>query len=71
MLFQSVFVSTSAININGVEKKIDTLEHRQVGPGVFYTRFQLPDYPLSAYILQVDLNNPHNFIETFHFHLLE
>lgn len=65
MLFQSVFVSTSAININGVEKKIDTLEHRQVGPGVFYTRFQLPDYPLSAYILQVDLNNPHNFIETF------
>lgn len=65
MLFQSVFVNISAININGVEKRIDTLEHRQVGPGVLYTRFQLPDYPLSAYILQVDLNNPHNFIETF------
>lgn len=65
ILFQSVFVNISAININGIEKKIDTLEHRQVGPGVLYTRFQLPDYPLSAYILQVDLNNPYNFIETF------
>ncbi len=65
MLFQFVFTHISAININGVEKRIDTLEHRQVGPGVLYTRFQLPDYPLSAYILQVDLNNPYSFIETF------
>lgn len=65
IFFQSVFVNIYAININGIEKRIDTLEHRQVGPGVLYTRFQLPDYPLSAYILQVDLNNPHSFIETF------
>jgi hypothetical protein len=65
IFFQSVFVNISAININGVEKRIDTLEHRQVGPGVLYTRFQLPDYPLSAYILQVNLNNPYSFIETF------
>lgn len=54
-----------SIDISGVAKSIDTLEYKVVGPGTVYTRFNLPDYPLSAYLLTVDMNNPYNFVETF------
>ena len=58
-------MNIAAISIAGIEKKIDTLEYRMIGPGVRYTRFILPDYPLSAYLLTIDLTDPHNFVETF------
>lgn len=54
-----------SIDILGVAKSIDTLEYKVVGPGTVYTRFSLPDYPLSVYMMTVDLNNPYNFVETF------
>lgn len=65
ILLQSLYLSAYCINISGVEKRIDTLEYRMIGPGIRYTKFQLPDYPLSACLLTIDLNNPYNFIETF------
>lgn len=55
----------SKILINGVEKVVDTLEYRQIGPGMDYTKINLPDYPIDAYILTVDLKNENNKIETF------
>ncbi len=53
------------INILGVDRQIDTLEYRVIGPGADYTKFNLPEYPLTAYMITVDLNNPWNLIETF------
>lgn len=44
---------------------VDTLLYQQVGPGVVYGHFILPNYPLHVYLLTVDLSNPYNFIETF------
>ena len=65
VLLQSLYVNVAAINILGVEKQMDTLEYRMIGPGISYTRFVLPQYPLSAYLLTIDLTNPYNFVETF------
>ncbi len=62
---QSFLLNAGVINIGGVDKQIDSLEYRMIGPGVSYTKFTLPDYPLSAYLLEVDLTNPYNLIETF------
>lgn len=62
---QSFCISAATIDILGVRKQIDTLEYRMIGPGVSYTRFNLPDYPLSAYMLTIDMTNPYNFVETF------
>jgi hypothetical protein len=53
------------IDILGVPTTVDTLEYRMVGPGVSYARLRFPAYPLSVYMLTIDLNNPYNFIETF------
>ena len=65
ILLQSLFFNLYSINISGVEKKMDTLEHRMIGPGILYTKFQLPEYPLSVYLLKIDMTNPYNFVETF------
>jgi len=65
ILLQSLYVNVAAINILGVEKQMDTLEYRMIGPGISYTKFILPQYPLSAYLLTIDLTNPYNFVETF------
>jgi hypothetical protein len=58
-------LQAGVIDVWGNIKQIDTLEHRLVGPGIQYTRFRLPEYPLSGYMLTVDLNNPNNLVETF------
>ncbi len=65
LLIQSVALYAGNIEILGVSKNIDTLEHKSVGPGIQYTKFVLPQYPLSGYMLTIDLNNPYNHVETF------
>ena len=42
----------------------DTLVHRQVGPGMVNTIVRIPGYPLNVYVLEVDLNDPNNRVET-------
>jgi hypothetical protein len=64
LIFPSI-TKGGEIDIWGTTKIIDTLECKQVGPGIIYTRFELPEYPLSAYLLTIDLNDSNNFIETF------
>lgn len=49
----------------GVETKIDTLVHRQVAPGIMYTKMYFSDYPLNVYMMVADLNNEYNAVETF------
>ena len=53
------------INIWGVTKTIDTLEYKSVGPGITYARLSLPQYPISVYMMTIDLNNKYNSVETF------
>ena len=44
--------------------RADTLVHRQVGPGMVNTIVRIPEYPLNVYVMEVDLNNPNNRVET-------
>ena len=55
----------ATINIAGVEKQVDTLECRMVGPGVQYVRMHMPEYPLDVYTMTIDLNNPYNDVDAF------
>ena len=50
--------------INEKTYSVDTLVHRQVGPGMVNTIVRIPGYPLNVYVTEVDLNNPNNRIET-------
>ncbi len=50
--------------IDGTAYGVDTLVHRQVGPGMVNTIVRIPGYPLNVYVMEVDLNNPNNRIET-------
>ena len=52
------------IVIGGTSYRVDTVEMRQVGPGMRLIIARIPDYPLNVYLLSTDLNNPHNRIET-------
>ena len=50
--------------IDGNVYRADTLVHRQVGPGMVNTIVRVPDYPLNVYVMEVDLNDPNNRVET-------
>ena len=50
--------------IDGTTYAVDTLVHRQVGPGMVNTIVRIPGYPLNVYVMEVDLNNPNNRVET-------
>ena len=50
--------------VSGNTYHVDTIVHRQVGPGIVNTIIRLPDWSLNVYVVSVDLNNPHNRIET-------
>lgn len=54
----------AGINIGGTVYSADTILHRQVGPGIYNTIIRIPDYPLNVYLLEADLNNPYNRVET-------
>ena len=50
--------------IGGRNYRVDTLMHRKIGPGVTHMRLRLPDYPLNVYLLEVDVTNKYNRVET-------
>lgn len=50
--------------IDGETYQVDTIVHRQVGPGIMNTIMRLPDWSMNCYVLSVDLNNPNNRVET-------
>ena len=53
------------IVINDKNYHVDVIESQDIGPGIHHYRLRIPDYPLNVNILQMDLNNPYNRIETF------
>ena len=50
--------------LNGKTYSADTMMRRQVGPGMINTIVRIPGIPLNLYVLEVDLNNPNNNVET-------
>ena len=50
--------------LNGKTYSADTMMRRQVGPGMINTIVRIPGFPLNVYVVEVDLNNPHNRVET-------
>ena len=48
----------ATINIAGVEKQVDTLECRTVGPGVQYVRVHMPENALAVYTMTCALTSP-------------
>lgn len=69
LLASSLFVisglaQAESVTLGSDEYQIDRLIEREIGPGTTYLRLRLPDYPLNANVLMVDLTNPYNRIET-------
>ena len=52
------------ITLNSKEYTLKELVVRQEGPGITYRRIRIPDYPLNVNMMEVDLTNPYNRIET-------
>lgn len=44
--------------------KVDTLLQKTIGPGIVHTVVRIPEYPLNVYLLEVDMTNPYNRVET-------
>ena len=59
----SAQIDTILINDNNYH--VDVIESQDIGPGIHHYRLRIPDYPLNVNILQMDMNNPYNRIETF------
>lgn len=57
-------IGAETVTLADKEYEINTLIDRQLGPGVRYTRFRLPSYPLNVNLLRIDVANPYNSIET-------
>ncbi len=60
----SVLTIDAQVVINGKTYCVDTIMQRQVGPGIMHMRVRLPEYPLNAYLLEIDMKNPYNRVET-------
>jgi len=61
--------SAGAMVLNGVEQRVDTLYHYQVGPGTWYTQVRARSAAdnsnrLDIYILQIDRRNPYVSMHT-------
>ena len=63
MLFAVLTVNAQAV-IGTKTYVVDTLFHRQIGPGIVHTKMRLPEYPLNVYMLEVDMTHKYNRIET-------
>ena len=59
-----LFSANAQLVLNGKNCTVDTISHRQIGPGVVHTIVRVPEYPLNAYVLEMDMNNAYNRVET-------
>ncbi|MBR5102232.1 MAG: phosphodiester glycosidase family protein [Muribaculaceae bacterium] len=60
----SASLACADVTIGDKNYKVDTLFHRQVGPGIVNTIIRIPDYPLNVYLLHADMDNSYNRVET-------
>ena len=59
-----LFSGNAQVELNGKKCTVDTIMRRQIGPGVMHTVVRVPEYPLNAYVLEMDMNNAYNRVET-------
>lgn len=64
MLLFCASVANAHAVIGGKTYKVDTLSQKTIGPGIVHTVVRVPDYPLNVYLLEVDMTNPYNRVET-------
>ena len=64
LLLMVAVTAMAQVVIGGNEYQVDTLFRRQLGPGIMNTIIRIPGYPLNVYLLEADMNNPYNRIET-------
>ena len=68
MLLSMGLVASAQVDtilINDVNYHVDVIESQDIGPGIHHYRLRIPAYPLNVNILQMDMNNKYNRIETF------
>ena len=68
MLLLAGLVASAQVDtifINDKNYHVDVIESQDIGPGIHHYRLRIPEYPLNVNILQMDMNNPYNRIETF------
>lgn len=66
MLAGIVPAGAKDLHINNTDYKVDTLVYRhQVGPGVEYAYYRLPDRPIDIHVLEADLTNPYLVFEVW------
>ncbi|MBR6284630.1 MAG: phosphodiester glycosidase family protein [Muribaculaceae bacterium] len=51
------------VTIDGKSYAVDTIIHRQVGPGMMHSIIRLPGWPMNVYITEMDATNPHARVE--------
>ena len=52
--------------MEGKTYDVDTIVYpHKVGPGVTYSRYDLPAYPLKVSVMEIDLNNPDIDLEAY------
>lgn len=60
--------TVQALSLNGVEYRVDTLMHIQVGPGAWYTQLRMTNqagtYPHNVFLMHVDAKNPYISFES-------
>ena len=61
----TAMAQVDTILINDKNYHVDVIESQDIGPGIHHYRLRIPDYPLNVNILQMDMNNPYNRVETF------
>lgn len=64
LLVISCLAQAESVTLGANEYQLNRLIEREIGPGTTYLRLRLPEYPLNANVLIVDLTNPYNRIET-------
>ena len=58
-------LAADVISLTGTDYQADLLIERDLGPGVNYRRYRIPDFPLNVNVVIMDLNNPYNRVETY------
>ena len=60
----SVLTVNADIVLDGKTYAVDTIMERQIGPGVKHLRVRIPEYPLNIFMLEMDMTNQYNRVET-------
>ena len=64
MAFMCIITVNAQIVLDGKTYEVDTIMERYIGPGVKHLRVRIPQYPLNIFMLEMDMTNEYNRVET-------